>query len=187
MKEAVLDRPKKKVLTYEDYLRLEDERRYELINGRLEEMPAPSFEHQVISRDLEFLLWEYVRKRRIGQVVDAPFDVVLSEMVVVQPDIVFISDENLKNVKNGRLFGSPDLVVEVVSPTSYVRDRYEKFSLYERYGVKEYWIVYPELKAIEVWCLKDGKYVLHSIAAGNGEVESCVLKGFKVKVEEVMK
>ncbi len=187
MRETVLERPKERVLTYEDYLRLNDDKRYELINGRLEEMPAPSFEHQVISRDLEFLFWKYVREGGIGQVIDAPFDVILSETVVVQPDIVFISSDNLKNIKNGRLFGPPDLVVEIVSPTSYVRDRYDKFALYERYGVKEYWIVYPELKAIEVWCLKDGKYVLHSIAVGSGEVESCVLKDFKVKVEEVLK
>ena len=187
MKETVLERPKERVLTYEDYLRLDDDKRYELINGRLKEMPAPSFEHQVISRDLEFLLWGYVRERGIGQVIDAPFDVILSDTVVVQPDVVFISNENLKNVKDGRLFGPPDLAVEIVSPTSYVRDRYEKFALYERYGVKEYWLVYPEMKVVEVWCLKGGKYVLHTVAAGSGEVESCVLKGFKVKLEEVMK
>ncbi len=187
MKEAVVERPKEKVWTYEDYLRLTDDKRYELINGRLKEMPAPSFEHQVISRDLEFLLWGYVKESGIGQVIDAPFDVILSETVVVQPDIVFISSDNLKNVKDGRLFGPPDLVVEIVSPTSYVRDRYEKFALYEMYGVKEYWIVYPEMKVVEVWCLKGGKYVLHTVAVGSGEVESCVLKGFKVKLEEVMK
>ncbi len=185
MKEAVVERSK--VWTYEDYLRLTDDKRYEVINGRLYEMPAPGFEHQRISRDLEFLIWEYVKKNDLGQVLDAPFDVILSDTVVVQPDIVFISNENLKNIKHGRLFGPPDLVVEIVSPTSYVRDRYEKFSLYEKHGVKEYWIVLPGERVIEVWCLKKGKYVLYSVAAEKGGVESCVLKGLKVRVEEVIK
>ncbi len=187
MKEAVVDRPKRKVWTYKDYLRLTDDKRYELINGRLYEMPAPGFEHQEVLNTLNVLLYLFVRDKGMGKVLPAPFDVVLSDTVVVQPDILFISNENLKNIKNGRLFGSPDLVVEIVSPSSYKRDRYEKFVLYEKCGVKEYWIVLPGEKVIEVWCLKDGKYVLHSVAADKGEVESCVLKGLKVKVEEVIK
>ncbi len=187
MKGAVLERPENNVLTYEDYLRLEDEKRYELINGRLHEMPAPGFEHQEVLNTLNVLLYLFVRDKGMGKVLPAPFDVVLSDTVVVQPDILFISNENLKNIKNGRLFGSPDLVVEIVSPSSYKRDRYEKFVLYEKCGVKEYWIVLPGEKVIEVWCLKDGKYVLHSVAVEKGEVESCVLKGLKVKVEEVIK
>ena len=184
---AVEERPKEKVWTYEDYLRLEDDKRYEVLNGRLVEMPAPSFEHQKVSGLIEFLLRGFVYKNKLGEIVDAPFDVILSETVVVQPDIVFISNEGLKNIKSGRLFGPPDLAVEIVSPSSYARDRYEKFSLYERFGIKEYWIVYPEYRAIEVWCLRDGKYVLHSVAAEKGEVGSCVIKGFKLKVEEVIK
>ena len=187
MKEAVVDRPKRKVWTYKDYLRLTDDKRYELINGRLVEMPAPGFEHQEVLNTLNVLLYLFVRDKGMGKVLPAPFDVVLSDTVVVQPDILFISNENLKNIKNGRLFGSPDLVVEIVSPSSYKRDRYEKFKLYEKHGVKEYWIVLPGEKVIEVWCLKDGKYVLHSVAADKGEVESCILKGLKVKVEEVIK
>ena len=185
MKEAVLDRPKKKVLTYEDYLRLEDERRYELINGRLEEMPAPTTEHQRILKRLMKAILPMEDESK-WEVLPSPVDVILSENVVLQPDIVIVFQQG-KNEVRGRIFGPPDLVVEVVSPSSYARDRYEKFSLYERYGVKEYWLVYPEYRAIEVWCLKDGKYVLHSVAVGSGEVESCVLKGFKVKVEEVLK
>ncbi len=184
---AVKGRPKGKVWTYEDYLRLEDDKRYEVINGRLYEMPAPGFEHQKASIKLASLLLQFAEGKGKGQVLPAPFDVILSDTVVVQPDILFISNDNLKNIKRGRLFGPPDLVVEIVSPTSYVRDRYDKFVLYERYGVKEYWLVYPEHKVVEVWCLRDGKYVLHSFAVERGEVSSCVLKDFKVKVEEVLK
>ena len=185
MKEAVLDRPRGKVLTYEDYLRLEDEKRYELINGRLKEMPAPTTEHQRILKRLMKVILPMEDESK-WEVLPSPVDVILSENVVLQPDIVIVFQQGKSEVR-GRIFGPPDLVVEVVSPSSYARDRYEKFSLYEKYGVKEYWLVYPEYRAIEVWCLKDGKYALHSVAVGSGEVASCVLKGFKVKVEEVLK
>ncbi len=184
---AVKEKPKEKVWTYEDYLRLEDDKRYEVINGRLVEMPAPSFEHQGIVADILTRIYLFVKENARGEVYPSPVDVILSETVVVQPDIVFISNENLRNIKRGRLFGSPDLVVEIVSPGSYKRDRYEKFNLYEKHGIREYWIVLPGEKVIEVWCLKKGKYVLHSVAVEKGEVKSCVLKGFKLRVEEVLK
>ncbi|NPB03214.1 MAG: Uma2 family endonuclease, partial [Thermotogae bacterium] len=107
------------------------------------------------------------------------------ERVVVQPDIVFIAKENLKNVKGGRLFGAPDLVVEIVSPQTVRRDTFVKKRLYAEAGVKEYWIVYPEERAIEVWVLKDGEYELHSVAEGEGKVKSEVLKGLEVEVKDV--
>ncbi len=176
---------KEKVWTYRDYLGLNDDKRYEVINGRLYEMPAPHFEHQKVSGLIEFLLRGFVYKNKLGEIVDAPFDIILSETVVVQPDIVFISNDNLKNIKSGKLFGPPDLIVEVVSPSSYRRDRYEKFEIYEKAGIKEYWLVYPGEKAIEVWVLKEGKYELYGIASGKGKVKSKVLKGFEVDLKEV--
>jgi len=176
---------KEKVWTYKDYLELNDDKRYEVINGRLYEMPAPHFEHQRISRDLEFIIWKFVKEHSMGQVIYSPFDVILREDIVVQPDIIFISTDNLKSIKEGRLFGVPDLVVEIVSPTSYYRDRYEKFKIYEEAGIKEYWLVYPGEKAIEVWILKEGKYELYSIASSEGKVKSKVLEGFEVDLKEV--
>ncbi|NPB03111.1 MAG: Uma2 family endonuclease [Thermotogae bacterium] len=185
MKEAVLERSKAKFWTYEDYLRNTDEGRYELINGRLEKMPAPSFMHQRVLSKLFVKLRLWVENRGKGEVLPAPFDVILGEKLVVQPDIVFIAKENLKNVKGGRLFGAPDLVVEIVSPQTVRRDTFVKKRLYAEAGVKEYWIVYPEERAIEVWVLKDGKYELHSVAEGEGKVKSEVLKGLEVDVGEV--
>jgi len=176
---------KEKVWTYEDYLKLSDDKRYEVINGRLYEMPAPLFEHQDICMALAVLMYNFVKLKKLGKVLSAPFDVILSEDTVVQPDIVFISTENLKNIKEGRLSGSPDLVIEIVSPTSYYRDRYEKFKIYEEAGIKEYWLVYPGERAIEVWALKEGKYELYSIASGEGKVKSKVLDGLEVDLKEV--
>ncbi len=177
---------KEKLWTYEDYLKLEDDKRYEIINGRLEEMPAPNFEHQDILGGIFAKIREYVNRQQIGKVLPSPFDVILSENVVVQPDIVFISNENLKNIKDGRLFGAPDLVVEIVSLGSFKRDRYEKFKIYEEFGIKEYWIVYPGERVIEVWALgESGEYELYSFAEKEGKVKSKVLKGLEVDLKEI--
>jgi len=176
---------KEKVWTYKDYLKLNDDKRYEVINGRLYEMPAPGFGHQKLVLKMAIIIKNFTDGRKLGEIVPSPFDVILSEDIVVQPDIVFISKENLKNIREGRLFSAPDLVVEIVSPTSYYRDRYEKFRIYEEAGIKEYWLVYPGEKTIEVWVLKEGKYELYSIASNEGKVKSKVLENFEVDLKEV--
>ncbi|MEO0147447.1 MAG: Uma2 family endonuclease [candidate division WOR-3 bacterium] len=168
---------KEKVWTYRDYLKLEDDKRYEVINGRLVEMPAPNFEHQEILRDIGGLVWNFVKKMDKGSIGYAPFDVILSENIVVQTDIAFISKDNLKNIREGRLFGSPDMVVEIVSPGSY---------MYEEFGVKEYWIVLPGERVVEVWVLGEkGQYELYSFAEKEGKVKSKVLEGLEVDLKEV--
>ncbi len=185
---AVKERPKKEVWTYEDYLRLADDRRYELINGRLYEMPAPTPWHQDISRNLEFLMWNFVRDKKLGKVYDAPIDVVLGDRYVLQPDIIFISKERLGIIGEKAIMGPPDLVVEIISPATVRRDTVVKKEIYEKFGVREYWIVYPEEKAIEVWVLNDkGKYDLFSVTEGEGKVKSKVLEGFEVDLKEVFK
>ncbi len=173
---------KEKVWTYRDYLGLNDDKRYEVINGRLYEMPAPTPWHQGILGNLYLILRNHVRSK--GIVFLSPIDVILSETLVVQPDLVFISKDKKDMIKD-RIYGSPDLVIEVVSPTSYYRDRYEKFKIYEKAGIKEYWLVYPGERAIEVWVLKEGKYELYSIASSEGKVKSKVLKGFEIDLKEV--
>ncbi len=177
---------KEKVWTYEDYLKLEDDKRYEVINGRLEEMPAPNFEHQDILTELLLRFRIFTKENALGKVIPSPFDVILSEDIVVQPDVVYISRENLKSIKEGRLFGTPDLVVEIVSSGSFKRDRYEKFKIYEEFGIKEYWIVYPGERVIEVWALgESGEYELYSFAEGEGKVKSKVLEGLEINLKEV--
>ncbi len=185
---AVKERPKKEVWTYEDYLRLADDRRYELINGRLYEMPAPTPWHQDISRNLEFLMWNFVRDKKLGKVYDAPIDVVLGDRYVLQPDIIFISKERLGIIGEKAIMGPPDLVVEIISPATVRRDTVVKKEIYERFGVREYWIVYSDERAIEVWVLSDeGKYELFSVAEGEGKVKSKVLEGLEVDLKEVFK
>jgi len=175
-----------KVWTYEDYLKLNDDKRYEVINGRLYEMPAPTPWHQRILKRLLNILTEFVEvKENRGEVLLSPIDVVLGKRYVLQPDIVFISKERLGIIAENAIMESPDLVVEIVSPTSYYRDRYEKFRIYEEAGIKEYWLVYPGEKAIEVWVLKEGKYELYSITSNEGKVKSKVLENFEVDLKEI--
>jgi len=181
---------KEKEWTYEDYLKLEDDKRYEIIGGRLVMAPAHRPKHQRISRELEFAIWNYVKEKGLGEVFYVPIDVVLEPKYVFQPDIVFISKERKEIIDEERaIFGPPDLVVEIVSPSTLGRDTVEKREIYERFGVKEFWLVYPEMKCIEVLVLgKEGKYELFSegcLEEGKGEVRSKVLKGFKLDLKGI--
>ncbi|MEO0139645.1 MAG: Uma2 family endonuclease [candidate division WOR-3 bacterium] len=177
---------KERIWTYEDYLKLEDEERYEVIKGRLMEMPSPTPWHQRILMELATLIREFVKVKNKGEVLPSPLDVVLDDNVVLQPDIVYISKERLGVIGEKAIMGSPDLVVEIVSPSTIRRDTVVKKGIYENFGVKEYWIVYPEEKAIEVWVLDDkGNYEIYSFAEKEGKVKSKVLEGLEVDLKEV--
>jgi len=176
--------------TYEEYLKLSDDKRYEIIEGRLTVAPAPRPKHQRVSRNLEFALWNYVRSKDLGEVFYAPIDVVLGEKFVLQPDIVFVSKEREEIIDEERaIFGSPDLVVEVVSPSTLGRDTLEKKEVYEKFGVREFWLVYPEMKCTEVLVLnEEGKYEIYDegcLGEEKGEVRSKVVEGFSVKLKDI--
>ncbi len=106
--------------------------------------------------------------------------------MVVQPDILFISKGRLEIIGEKAIMGPPDLVVEIISPTTVRRDTVVKKSIYEKFGVRECWIVYPEERAIEVWVLNDeGKYGLFNVAEGEGKVRSKVLEGLEIDLKKV--
>lgn len=171
--------------TYQDYLHFDDDTRYEIIEGELEMVPGPSLDHQSYSRNLEFLLWNFVRENDLGEIYDAPIDVVLNDDNVVQPDIVFVSKKNAEILQKQAIVGSPDLIVEILSPSSVHKDRYRKKSLYEKFGVEEYWIVDPGNNTIEVFCLKGDHFELHAIASEKGSIKSKIIKGFEANLEEI--
>jgi len=141
--------------TYNDYFHMPDEKRYELIEGELFMAPSPNEAHQRISGDLEFLLRQHVRENGLGFVYDAPFDVVLSDEDVVQPDILFISKERSSIITVDNVRGVPDLIIEIISMSTSKRDKKEKNEIYSKYGVKEYWIVDPTVENIEVKVLEE--------------------------------
>ncbi len=180
---------KEKLWTYEDYLKIEDDKRYEVIEGELTMAPAPIPYHQAVSRNIEFLMWDYVKKKKLGVVYDAPIDVVLDRHNVLQPDIVFVSKERKSMIGDKAIEGAPDLVVEIVSPSTLGKDTVRKKAIYERFGVKEFWLVYPDMKCVEVLTLdKEGRYQLHDegcLEGGKEFVSSKIIKGFRLGLREV--
>lgn len=145
--------------TYEDYLLFPDDgKRHELIEGDHYVTPAPKTKHQRISANLLERLHHHIKKNRLGQLFAAPTDVVLSALDVVQPDLVFIGAARASIITEANINGSPDLVIEILSETTRKTDEIIKRKLYERYGVKEYWIVDPELETVKVYRLIEQRY-----------------------------
>lgn len=171
--------------TYEDYLMIEDEGRYEVLTGELVMVAAPYTIHQSVSDNLCFILNKFIREKKLGKILVAPTDVVLADDVVVQPDILFISKDRAGIIEKKAITGPPDLVVEILSPSSTFSDSVRKKELYQRCGVKEYWLVFPEEKAIEVMILEGGVYKEYSVAKDEGQVSSKVLEGLRVDLKEV--
>jgi Uma2 family endonuclease len=171
--------------TYEEYYRLDDDQRYEIIDGNLLMAPAPDTFHQDWSRGLFRIIDRHVRAHGLGKLYYAPIDVVLDSENTVQPDLIFVPNANLDIIKQRAIFGTPDLLVELISPSSVKRDRYEKKELYARFGVKEYWIGDPANKSLEILTLKDGHYELHCAAEQRGKLTSIVLAGLGFDLMEI--
>ena len=173
--------------TYGDYLKLDDDKRYEIIEGELLEMPAPSTTHQRLVGRLFRLMSEFVEEKDLGEVFVSPVDVILSETNVVQPDVVFVSKERSEIVREKGVFGAPDLVVEVISPSTLKRDTEDKKRIYAEHEVKELWLVFPGERAVEVFTLRGSSYEICSFGYEEGSVKSCNLKGFELNLGELFK
>jgi Uma2 family endonuclease len=167
---------------YEEYCRLDSDERFEIIDGELLMAPAPDTWHQSWIGDIYSILRDYVIRHKAGKVLTAPLDVVLDPENTVQPDIAFIAAPNLSIIQRRAIFGVPDLMVEVVSPSSERRDRYDKKKLYARFGVKEYWIGDPANRSLEILTLKQGHFELHDSAEDKGKLTSIVLPGLEFDI-----
>ncbi len=137
-------------LTYSDYCRLPSDQRYELIEGDINVTPSPSTVHQRVSRRISVALVAWAESGGFGEVFVAPYDVVLSDHTVVQPDILYVSRERSSIVTQDNAQGAPDLVVEVLSPDRENWDRVTKRAVYAQYGVREYWLVDPHSRTVEL-------------------------------------
>jgi Uma2 family endonuclease len=174
--------------TYEDYRDLPDDGyRYEIICGELYMSPAPNIGHQKSSGELEYALQGFVRTHNLGIVLHAPCDVILAAKATpVQPDILFVSGDRLHIITEQNVYGAPDLIIEILSPTTRDYDRQQKFHLYEQVGVVEYWLVDPQERIIEVFELVGGAYILLGKWEEGQRAMSHVLAGFEVAVNEVL-
>ena len=144
-------------LTYEDYLTFPDDgRRHELVDGEHFVTPSPNTKHQRIVGRVFFELQAHLRLHPTGEVLLSPYDVVLSALDVVEPDVLYVSRENQSRITEANLQGAPDLAIEVLAESNRRHDEVTKRKLYERAGVQEYWIVDPELETVKVHRLDGG-------------------------------
>lgn len=184
MTTAVLEKTKKQY-TYEDYAKLPEGAPYQLIGGELVMTPSPVPYHQIISRRIGFELLKFNEQKNLGEIIFAPMDVYLSEIDTFQPDIIFISNERLNIIGEKKIEASPDLVIEILSESTAYYDLRHKKRVYEKTGVKEYWIVDPMEKSIEVYENINGEFKLFSQSIEKGRVNSKLLEGFKVEIERI--
>jgi Uma2 family endonuclease len=178
----------KVVLTYDDYLHLpNDGKRYEILEGELFVSPSPMTKHQIISMNLAAILYQHVRKHKLGLVLSAPMDVILSRTNVVQPDLLFVSNQREKIITPKNIQGAPDLMVEILSETSEEQDRTAKKQIYARHGVKEYWLIDPDTETLEVYRLDSKTRILQHTATYQSDeaFQSTLFPGLKIKLSEL--
>jgi len=176
-----------KQYTYQDYLKINDDNQYELIGGELLLVLAPKTIHQWICGELFGEIRNFVRRNNFGEVYDAPTDVYLSETEKPQPDILFISANRLNIITEDNIKGAPDLVVEVLSPSTASRDKVKKSKMYYTHGVKEYWIVDPSAKAVQVFTPGEKNWNLVESYDEDGILLSPLLPGLEIKLKDVFK
>jgi Uma2 family endonuclease len=182
---------RQKKLTWAEFRELEipegDTSIYELINGEIVKRSSPNTPHQRASFNLTGYFFNFNKKKKLGSFFTAPLDVYLDDYNAgIQPDLLFVSkDRDFIIVEGNGIVGTPDLVVEIVSKGSVVNDRVTKKDLYERFAVKEYWIVDVRSKTVEVYVMDSDRYQLFSFAEEEGVIKSAVLTGFKLNVKNI--
>ena len=178
--------PRQGKWTEADYFRLpESNKIIELSEGRLIISPSPTTQHQMILGSFFSTLRTYVTSNKLGMIVISPMDVRLRKGIIRQPDIIFMSNEHLDRISNKR-WGIPDLAIEVSSPGTKKEDRKDKYTEYEKAGIKEYWIIDPNKQTVEVFTLENATYKIFG-RWGIGEIaKSKLLDGFEVKIDDVM-
>lgn len=172
-------------LTYDDYALLDDENRYELAGGKLELMsPAPSTIHQLIISEVFKQISSTCESNYL--IFLAPLDVILSPQDVRQPDIVMVSRKRMDIISQRGIEGSPDLVIEILSPSSVKRDKIDKLATYAQFNIPEYWIVDPDMETLEQHILKNNNYDLVNLFQDDETVMSPHIKCIAFTMNNVM-
>ena len=175
-------------LTYAEFRQLPDDgKRYELVQGRVHLSPAPSTRHQFVARNLQQSLGPFVEKNHLGELLFAPLDVCLSPDTALQPDLVFISSQRLEIIQENFIAGAPDLVVEILSPSTAAHDRATKLNLYAEAGVPWVWLMDPLARTVEVLKLQGNQYLVHSILAGKQTLTSSLFPAWQMTLDELFR
>ncbi len=158
---------------------------YELINGNIVKKQAPSPAHQNASMEISTIMNNFIKEKQLGKLFAAPIDVFFDQTNNTQPDILFVKKERDFIITRNGIEGAPDLIVEILSPSSFKLDRTDKMELYLYFGVPEYWIVDPKNQSIEVYVLEDNRYKMAFFAIENGLIQSKILDGLSLEVSDV--
>lgn len=180
--------PAVSALTYEDYLQFpEDGLRHEIIDGEHWMSPSPSPLHQRILVKLTIRLGAHIEAGKLGELLVAPCDLVLSPEVVVQPDLFFVAREHADILQEKRVLGTPDLVIEILSDSTRQRDLTLKRKLYERFGVVEYWVMDPEVERVEVYARdENGAFAPPRLESGpEATLETPLLPGLSLPLATI--
>ncbi len=171
-------------LGYREYRCFPDDgRRHEIIDGEHIVNPAPNTYHQTLSRKIQFQLYTQIELKELGQIFDAPTDLQLSETDIVQPDLILVLNRKRTIITPTKIKGMPDMVVEILSPSSTENDRVLKKELYRKSAIPEYWIVDPEDHVVEQFILEAGTYI--STGCHAETIVPRVIEDVRVKLSEV--
>ena len=173
-------------LTYEDYCAAPADKRYELLDGELIMVPAPNLKHQTVQVKLTTRLALFIERQALGTLLIAPCDVLVSNNDVVQPDLLFVARQREDLLHDGqKVQGAPDLVVEILSPSTANKDRGIKRKLYGRHGVTEYWLVDPVAETVQIYRLQ-GEVLLPAHTFGREEtLYSPLLTGLELHLDDI--
>ena len=175
-------------LTYDEFQTLpcDGSKRFELIEGEVFMTPSPNTKHQTAAANLHLALGQFVRERSLGRVFFAPYDIVFSKWTALEPDLLFIRRERLSIITEANVQGTPDLVIEILSPSNKEYDRETKHRVYEEAGVAEVWYVDPEKRSVEILNLgPDRRYEVSAKLSGNAAIVSKALPGLSLTLEDV--
>ena len=179
--------PRALKLTYDEYvaLPLDDGRRHEILDGELCVTPLPLIRHQAVSRNLQRILDHHVLENKLGELFDAPVDLILARTTITVPDLAFVRGNRKSIITEKAIEGPPDLVVEIVAPSSRKQDRVIKARLYSRYRVREYWIVDPDARTLDILELRGRAYHRAARFAGAVKARSKTLPGLEIDLGKV--
>ena len=173
-------------VTFEEFRQFPvDGKRYELVRGEVHVTPAPATRHQFTVQNLAGSLGPHVIKNNLGEVLTAPLDVRLGEDTVFEPDLIFISNARAGIIQEDWIAGAPDLVVEVLSPSTAGYDRATKLPMYAESGVSEFWIIDSQAKTVEVLKLQGKKYFMDATLAGDQILTSDLFPGWQLPLRDL--
>lgn len=169
-----------KKLTWEDIKDLPEEGKTELVEGRLFMSPTAGYPHQRIGTRLTVEIQPFVEHNDLGEFLGRDVHVIFDEHNHFEPDLCFIAKDRLGIIQGPTLSGPPDLIIEIISESNRRHDTQLKFGYYERYGVREYWLVDPREESIAVYALEDGRYRLLGEFRAGEIVQTRVLAGLEL-------